>query len=107
MTLTEGILRYSRDLAFGAASAYAEAAETRGAWDSRLEATVVDAVVRGDTGPDMLSRAAALNWDTNAPATVIVGTPARKSSPPRPHWYTRWRSATDAERWPSSRAPDC
>ncbi|CPW11577.1 regulator of polyketide synthase expression [Mycobacteroides abscessus] len=75
VTLTEGILRYSRDLAFGAASAYAEAAETRGAWDSRLEATVVDAVVRGDTGPDMLSRAAALNWDTNAPATVIVGTP--------------------------------
>lgn len=75
VTLTEGILRYSRDLAFGAASAYAEAAETRGAWDSRLEATVVDAVVRGDTGPDMLSRAAALNWDTTAPATVIVGSP--------------------------------
>jgi DNA-binding PucR family transcriptional regulator len=74
--LTVGILKYSRDLAFSAATAYADAAEARGSWDSRMEATVVDAVVRGDTGPELLSRAAALNWDTNAPATVVVGTPA-------------------------------
>ena len=73
--LTVGILRYSRDLAFAAAKAYADAAEARGAWDSRMEASVVDAVVRGDTGPELLSRAAALNWDTTAPATVVVGTP--------------------------------
>ena len=73
--LTVGILRYSRDLAFAAASAYADAAEARGSWDSRMEASVVDAVVRGDAGPELLSRAAALNWDTTAPATVVVGTP--------------------------------
>jgi DNA-binding PucR family transcriptional regulator len=73
--LTVGILRYSRDLAFAAASSYADAAEARGSWDSRMEASVVDAVVRGDTGPELLSRAAALNWDTTAPATVVVGTP--------------------------------
>ncbi|CAM4092585.1 Sugar diacid utilization regulator [Mycobacterium basiliense] len=73
--LTVGILKYSRDLAFTAASAYADAAEARGTWDSRMEASVVDAVVRGDTGPELLSRAAALNWDTTAPATVVVGTP--------------------------------
>lgn len=73
--LTAGILRYSRDLAFTAASAYADAAESRGAWDSRMEANVVDAVVRGDTGPELQSRAAALNWDPTAPATVIVGSP--------------------------------
>ncbi|MGB3484101.1 MAG: PucR family transcriptional regulator [Mycobacterium sp.] len=73
--LTVGILRYSRDLAFAAAAAYAHAAEARGAWDSRMEASVVDAVVRGDTGAELLSRAAALNWDTTAPATVVVGTP--------------------------------
>lgn len=72
--LTVGILRYSRDLAFAAASAYADAAEARGAWDSRMEASVVDAVVRGDSGPELLSRAAALNWDTTGPATVVVGT---------------------------------
>ena len=74
--LTVGILKYSRDLAFTAASSYAEAAEARGTWDSRMEASVVDAVVRGDTGPELLSRAAALNWDTTAPATVVVGAPA-------------------------------
>jgi DNA-binding PucR family transcriptional regulator len=74
--LTVGILKYSRDLAFSFASAYADAAEARGSWDSRMEASVVDAVVRGDTGPELLSRAAALNWDTTAPATVVVGTPA-------------------------------
>jgi DNA-binding PucR family transcriptional regulator len=74
--LTVGILKYSRDLAFSAATAYADAAEARGTWDSRMEASVVDAVVRGDTGPELLSRAAALNWDTTAPATVVVGLPA-------------------------------
>jgi DNA-binding PucR family transcriptional regulator len=74
--LTVGILKYSRDLAFSAATAYADAAEARGSWDSRMEASVVDAVVRGDTGPELLSRAAALNWNTTAPATVVVGTPA-------------------------------
>jgi DNA-binding PucR family transcriptional regulator len=73
--LTTGILRYSRDLAFTAASAYADAAEARGAWDSRMEANLIDAVVRGDTGPELQSRAAALNWDTTGPATVVVGLP--------------------------------
>lgn len=73
--LTAGILRYSRDLAFAAASAYADAAEARGAWDTRMEANVVDAVVRGDVGPELQSQAATLNWDATAPATVIVGLP--------------------------------
>lgn len=75
IALTEAVLRYGRELGFTAASVYASAAESRGAWDTRLEALVVDAVVRGDSGPDMLSRAATLNWDANAPATVLVGTP--------------------------------
>ncbi|WP_422746359.1 PucR family transcriptional regulator [Mycobacterium sp. WMMD1722] len=73
--LTVGILRYSRNLAFAAASGYADAAEARGAWDVRMEANVVDAVVRGDIGPELQSQAATLNWDATAPATVIVGLP--------------------------------
>ncbi|MGW1738961.1 PucR family transcriptional regulator [Nocardia sp. NPDC001965] len=77
VALTEAVLRYGRELGFAAASVYASAAESRSAWDTRLEALVVDAVVRGDTGPDMLSRAATLNWDATAPATVLVGTPPR------------------------------
>jgi DNA-binding PucR family transcriptional regulator len=73
--MTAGILRYSRDLAFAAAEAYADQAEVRGAWDTRMEANLVDAVVRGDTGPDLQSQAAALNWDATSPATVVVGLP--------------------------------
>ena len=45
--LVEGVLRFGREIAFAAATVYAGAAETRGAWDARLEALVVDAVVRG------------------------------------------------------------
>src|SRR5258708_24107944 len=73
--MTGGILRYSRDLAFAAAEAYADQAEARGGGDTRMEADVVDAVVRGDVGPELQSQAAALNWDATAPATVIVGLP--------------------------------
>lgn len=73
--LTESVLRYGREIGFAAAAIYASAAESRGAWDSRLEALVVDGVVRGDTGPELMSRAAALNWNSDAPATVIVGSP--------------------------------
>jgi DNA-binding PucR family transcriptional regulator len=75
VALTEAILRYGRELGFAAASVYASAAESRGAWDTRLEALVVDAVVRGDTGSDMQSRAATLNWDATASATVLIGSP--------------------------------
>ena len=39
--------QYSREVAFSAAEIYARAAELRGAWDERLEALVVDAVLRG------------------------------------------------------------
>jgi DNA-binding PucR family transcriptional regulator len=77
VALTEAVLRYGRELGFAAASVYASAAESRGAWDTRLEALVVDAVVRGDTGAEMLSRAATLNWDATAAATVLVGTPPK------------------------------
>ena len=47
IALRDSLLRYSREVAFAAASVYAAAAETRGAWDARVEAAVVDGVVRG------------------------------------------------------------
>ena len=37
-----------REIAFAAAQVYAQAAEARGAWDARLEALVVDALLRGE-----------------------------------------------------------
>ncbi len=60
--LREAVLRYSRELAFAAADVYAAAAESRGAWDARIEAGVVDALVRGHAGELTLSRAASLGW---------------------------------------------
>jgi DNA-binding PucR family transcriptional regulator len=73
--LTEAVLRYGREIAFAAATVYAAAAESRGAWDARLEALVVDGVVRGDPDESLLSRASALGWDLSATATVVVGNP--------------------------------
>ncbi len=74
MILTDSLLRYSREVAFSAAALYAAAAESRGAWDERLEAMVVDAIVRGESGDELDSRAAALNWDTARPVVVLAGT---------------------------------
>ena len=82
--LTEAVLRYGREVAFTSAMSYASAAETRGAWDARLEASVVDAIVRGDAEESLLSRAAALGWDLDAPATVLVGQLALGRSADRP-----------------------
>ncbi len=71
--LREGVLRYSRELAFAAAQVYARAAESRGAWDARLEALVVDAVLRGEADDSMQSRATALGWGSVAEVTVVAG----------------------------------
>jgi len=71
--LREGILRFSREIAFAAARVYATLAENRGAWDARLEALVVDALLRGDSDETLPSRAAALGWAALRPVTVVVG----------------------------------
>ncbi len=71
--LTDAALRFGREVAFAAAMAYAGAAEARGVWDARLEALVVDGIVRGDPEDALVSRAAALGWDPTAAATVLVG----------------------------------
>ncbi len=74
--LREAVLRYSREVAFSAAEVYARAAETRGAWDARLEALVVDAVVRGEADDALRSRVAALGWSGHGSVLVMVGTTA-------------------------------
>ena len=70
----EAVLRYSREVAFSAAEVYARAAEVRGAWDARLEALVVDALVRGDVDDALRSRIAALGWSGRGSTLVMVGT---------------------------------
>ncbi len=71
--LRESVLRFSREIAFAAAEVYAGAAEARGAWDARLEALVVDAVLRGEADDSMQSRASALGWGDVSHVTFVVG----------------------------------
>lgn len=71
--LQPAIVAYSRDVAFATAEVYARAAELRGAWDVRLEALVVDSVLRGDTDETVLSRASTLGWAAHQSVTVVVG----------------------------------
>ena len=71
--LREAVLTYAREIAFSAAQVYARTAEARGAWDARLEALVVDSLVRGETEDSLHSWASALNW-SSSPVTVVVGT---------------------------------
>ncbi len=79
--LTEAILRFGREIAFAAATVYASAAESRGAWDARLEALVVDGVVRGEVDDALVSRSSALGWDAKRPVTVLVGSPPPENKP--------------------------
>jgi len=71
--LREGVLKFSREIAFAAARVYARAAETRGAWDARLQAMLVDALLRGDSSDVLASRAAALGWADAPTVAVAVG----------------------------------
>jgi sugar diacid utilization regulator len=74
------VLQFSREIAFAVAHVYASYAENRGAWDARLEALVVDALVRGDRAEELPGRAAALGWAETEPVVVVVG-----SAPPGEH----------------------
>jgi len=71
--LLQAILKFSREIAFSAARVYARAAESRGAWDARLQALLVDALLRGDSSDVLASRAAALGWADAPPVAVVVG----------------------------------
>jgi len=71
--LREGILRYSREVAFAAAQIYASYAESRGAWDARLEALAIDSLLRGETAQTLASQAAALGWSGAGNVLVMIG----------------------------------
>lgn len=70
----EEVLRFTRELAFASARVYAGAAESRGAWDARLEALVIDGLVRGASiAGEPQSQLAALGWRSSGPVTAVVG----------------------------------
>jgi len=79
--LREAVLIYSREVAFAAADVYARAAEKRGAWDSRLEALVVDAVLRGEDPNALRSRLSAIGWRSQSDLAVVVGAAPPAVSP--------------------------
>ncbi|NUS00212.1 MAG: helix-turn-helix domain-containing protein [Kribbellaceae bacterium] len=85
----EAIQRYAREVAFAAATVYAQAAEMRGAWDARLEALLVDSVIRGETDESVRSRASALGWTgaigtTGAAEVAVVVGRAPAAETPAP-----------------------
>ena len=67
------VLRFAREVAFATAEVYARAAEARGAWDARLEALVVDSVIRAEADEAVTSRASALGWAQREGVTVVLG----------------------------------
>ncbi|HZJ06339.1 MAG TPA: helix-turn-helix domain-containing protein [Nocardioidaceae bacterium] len=67
------IVRYAREVAFATAEVYARAAEMRGAWDARLEALVVDSVLRAEADETVRSRASALGWESKGDVVVVLG----------------------------------
>jgi sugar diacid utilization regulator len=69
----EAIVRYAREVAFATAEVYARAAEMRGAWDARLEALVVDSVLRAEADDAVRSRASALGWGSKSGVVVVLG----------------------------------
>ncbi|MDN5859628.1 MAG: helix-turn-helix domain-containing protein [Pseudonocardia sp.] len=71
--LVDAVLRFGREIAFAAASVYADAAENRGAWDARQEAQVVDGVVRGTADDALISRASSIGWNPVATVRVVTG----------------------------------
>ena len=74
------VLLYGREVAFATAEVYARAAEVRGAWDARLEALVVDSVLRSEPDEAVLSRASALGWAGRGAVAVVLGAvPARRT----------------------------
>lgn len=72
---------YSREIAFALAEVYARAAETRGSWDARLEALLLDSILAGDRADEIRSRAAATGWKATHGITVMVGQPDQLEEP--------------------------
>lgn len=75
------VVFYSREIAFALAEVYARAAETRGSWDARLEALLLDSILAGDRADEIRSRAAATGWKANEGITVLVGQPDQLEEP--------------------------
>ncbi len=82
-SVRDSIARYAREVAFATAEVYARAAEMRGAWDARLEALVVDNVLRAEADETVRSRASALGWESAGDVVVVLGRVKEAPGPAR------------------------
>lgn len=67
------LMEFAREFAFTTAEVYARAAEMRGAWDARLEALLVDSVMRAEADETVRTRASALGWESKGHVVVVLG----------------------------------
>lgn len=74
------LLRFSRDVAFATALAYARAAEARSGWDARLEAKIIDALVDQEISSEIRMNAAGLGWAESKNIFALVGRKPLKDS---------------------------
>ena len=80
MTVQVQLLRFSRDIAFATALAYARAAEVRSAWDARLETKIIDALVDEENFNEIQINATGLGWGEVENIFVLVGKKPEKDS---------------------------
>ncbi|MCG8655034.1 hypothetical protein [Yimella sp. NH-Cas1] len=97
------VLTYSREVAFACAHVYAQAAETRGAWDARLESLVLDAVLRAEADEALRSRVSALGWDEVKDIVVIAGNAPPVRAARRWTPFAGSRPGSVPKRWPLCR----
>ncbi len=71
--------RYGREVAFAAALVYAKVAEQRGAWDARLQAHLMDALISGTDEAAMGARASALGWPASVPVRAMAASPEQEA----------------------------
>ncbi|NBX71027.1 MAG: PucR family transcriptional regulator, partial [Actinobacteria bacterium] len=83
--LRESLLRYSREIAFAAAEVFATAAESRGAWDARLQDLMLDAIISDEQDHTIESRALAAGWRIDQPVTTLVGPVPQSRIPVETH----------------------
>jgi sugar diacid utilization regulator len=94
--LRESLLRYSREIAFAAAEVFATAAESRGAWDARLQDLMLDAIISNEPDHTIESRAIATGWHLDQPVCTLVGPVPQSRIPVETHIEQIRRTARTA-----------
>lgn len=69
----EAVLYYSREVAFSAASVYAEVAETRSRWMAREEGLVINSLLDHNLDLSLQSRMSIYGWDNGTRFFSVVG----------------------------------